>query len=154
MSPPRIALLGIMLESNAFAPPATEADFRRHYYREGEALLEDARAPVSAMPREMAAFLRAMDATGPWEPVPLLFANNPPWGPAEWPFIASMAPMRSRQPAMKGHSAGPQGGLLAKRSGTGSHGPVASIACTKAAISRGMAETGARASSSSASPSR
>ncbi|MYE59002.1 MAG: M81 family metallopeptidase [Alphaproteobacteria bacterium] len=88
MSPPRIALLGIMLESNAFAPPATEADFRRHYYREGEALLEDARAPVSAMPREMAAFVQAMDATGPWEPVPLLFANNPPWGPAEWPFIA------------------------------------------------------------------
>ena len=91
MSPPRIALLGIMLESNAFAPPATEADFRRHYYREGEALLEDARAPVSAMPREMAAFVQAMDATGPWEPVPLLFANNPPWArpngpssPAAW----------------------------------------------------------------------
>ncbi|MCY3982014.1 MAG: M81 family metallopeptidase [Alphaproteobacteria bacterium] len=88
MSPPRIALLGIMLESNAFAPPATEADFRRHYYREGEALLADARAPVSAMPPEMASFVQAMDMTGPWEPVPLLFANNPPWGPAEWSFIA------------------------------------------------------------------
>ena len=88
MSAPRIALLGIMLESNAFAPPATEADFRRHYYREGEDILTEARAPVSAMPAEMAAFVQAMDVTGPWEPVPLLFANNPPWGPAEWPFIA------------------------------------------------------------------
>ena len=88
MNPPRIALLGIMLESNAFAPPTTEADFRRHYYREAGELLADARAEISAMPAEMAAFVQAMDATGPWEPVPLLFANNPPWGPAEWSFIA------------------------------------------------------------------
>ncbi len=88
MSAPRIALLGIMLESNAFAPPATEADFHRNYYREGDALLADARAEISAMPAEMAAFVQAMDATGPWTPVPLLFTNTPPWGPAEWPFIA------------------------------------------------------------------
>ena len=74
--------------------------------------------------------------------------------PSTGPDSASIASIRSRQPAMKGHSAGPQGGLLANSSGTGSHGPVASIACTKAAISRGMAETGARASASSASPSR
>ena len=58
MKPPRVALLGIMLESNAFAPPTTEADFRRHYYREGDDLLKDARAEVSAMPAEMAAFVR------------------------------------------------------------------------------------------------
>ncbi|MCY4593099.1 MAG: M81 family metallopeptidase [Alphaproteobacteria bacterium] len=88
MNRPRIALLGIMLESNAFAPVATRDDFHRHYYREGEALLEEARAPVSAIPTEMAAFVQAMDVTGPWEPVPLLFANTPPWGPADWTFIA------------------------------------------------------------------
>jgi len=85
---PRIALLGIMLESNAFAPVATEADFRANYYREGQAIVDEARAEVSALPREMAAFVQAMDATGPWQPVPLVFANNPPWGPADWGFIA------------------------------------------------------------------
>ena len=87
MADPRIALLGIILESNAFAPVATEADFRRHYYREGQALLDDARSPVSAIPAEMAAFVQAMDVTGAWEPVPLLLTGNPPWGPADWTFI-------------------------------------------------------------------
>ena len=87
-NPPRIALMGIMLESNAFAPVATEEDFRNNYYREGQAIVEESRAPVSSMPREMAAFVQAMDVTGPWQPVPLLFANTPPWGPADWGFIA------------------------------------------------------------------
>ena len=87
-NPPRIALMGIMLESNAFAPVATEEDFRNNYYREGEAIVEESRAAVSSMPREMAAFVQAMDVTGPWQPVPLLFANTPPWGPADWGFIA------------------------------------------------------------------
>ena len=84
-----------------FAPPTTEADFRRHYYREAGELLADARAEVSAMPAEMAAFVQAMDATGPWEPVPLVFANNPPWGPAEWSFIAGCL---ERMAAMAGRS--------------------------------------------------
>lgn len=84
---PRIALMGIMLESNAFAPVATEADFRSNYYREGEAIVEESRAVLSAMPREMAAFVQAMDVTGPWAPLGLVFANNPPWGPAEWGFV-------------------------------------------------------------------
>jgi len=65
----------------------TEADFRRHGYLEGDEIVLEARKPVSAIARELAAFVQAMDATGAWEPVPLLFANNPPWGPADWGFI-------------------------------------------------------------------
>jgi len=84
---PKVALLGLMLESNAFAPVATEADFRGHYYREGQAIVEEARAEVSAMPREMAAFVAAMDVTGPWQPLGLVFANNPPSGPADGDFV-------------------------------------------------------------------
>lgn len=87
MATPRIALTGIMLESNAFAPVATEADFRGHYYREGQAIVDESRAEISQMPREMAAFVQAMDVTGPWQPLGLVFANNPPWGPAEWGFV-------------------------------------------------------------------
>ena len=37
---PRVALAGIVLESNAFAPVAGEEDFRSRYYFEGESLLE------------------------------------------------------------------------------------------------------------------
>lgn len=85
--PPRIALLGLVLESNAFAPVATESDFRARTYVEGEALLEAARAPVSSLPTEMSAFVRAMDATGPWEPLPVILTGCPPWGPVDHAFF-------------------------------------------------------------------
>jgi len=85
---PRVALLGVLLESNAFAPPATEEDFRRHLFLEGDAIVDQARQPVSALPREMAAFVQTMDATGPWQPVPLLLTGCPPWGPIEAGFLA------------------------------------------------------------------
>ena len=80
---PRIGLCGIALESNAFSPVTTEADFRSAIHIEGADLLAEARKPVSHISSEMSAFVQAMDATGPWEPVPLLLAANPPWGPAE-----------------------------------------------------------------------
>lgn len=35
------------------------------------------------MPMEAAAFVKAMDATGPWEPVPILIAGSFPAGPIE-----------------------------------------------------------------------
>ena len=80
---PRIGLCGIALESNSFSPVTTEADFRSAIHIEGAALLAEARKPVSNISAEMSAFVQAMDATGPWKPVPLLLAANPPWGPAE-----------------------------------------------------------------------
>lgn len=86
--PKRVALLGMALESNAFAPPATEADFRTRFYFEGDEILEEARKKHSVMPMEMSAFVRAMDATGPWEPVPVVLTGCQPSGPVEHAFFA------------------------------------------------------------------
>ena len=80
---PRIALLGLALESNRWSKPATEADFRAACWLEGEAMLVEARAPAPAMPMEAAGFIRALDATGEWVPVPILLAATYPAGPIE-----------------------------------------------------------------------
>jgi microcystin degradation protein MlrC len=69
---PRVALAGMVLESNSFAPVTTEEDFRSRYYLEGGEILDQAAREHSVMPMEMTAFVRAMRATGPWEPVPLV----------------------------------------------------------------------------------
>ncbi len=84
---PRVALAGIILESNAFAPPATEADFREKLYLEGPALLAEARRSPSLAPREVSAFVQAMDETGDWQPVPALLTACPPKGPIEAGFF-------------------------------------------------------------------
>ena len=84
---PRVALAGIILESNAFAPPARAADFREKLYLEGAALLAEARRAPSLAPGEVSAFLRAMDETGPWQPVPCLLTACPPKGPVEAGFF-------------------------------------------------------------------
>ena len=86
-SGPRVALAGIILESNAFAPAAAEADFREKLYLEGPELLAEARREPSLAPREVSAFVRAMDETGPWQPVPGLLTACPPKGPIEAGFF-------------------------------------------------------------------
>jgi len=92
---PRIAILGIHLESNAFAPVTTGEDFRAACYLEGEAMLVEAAKPAPAMPAEIPGFVAAMDASGPWEPVPILITGTEPGGPAEQGFIdATLARMR------------------------------------------------------------
>ena len=85
--PPRVALCGISLESNAFSPVAGEADFRALCYLEGEDLLAAARGEASTVAMEMPGFVGAMDVTGPWEPVPLLFTASHPWGPVRQDFF-------------------------------------------------------------------
>jgi microcystin degradation protein MlrC len=87
MKNPKIGLVGIALESNAFAPVATAADFRNAIYIEGEEIIDRARAPVAAIQKELSGFVGAMDATGRWQPVPLLDAVCPPWGPVEQEFF-------------------------------------------------------------------
>jgi microcystin degradation protein MlrC len=79
---PRIAVLGLHLEANAFAPPTTAADFRQLCWEEGEAITRLARE-VSHLPAEVPGFYARMDATGPWTPVPLIMISAPPGGPIE-----------------------------------------------------------------------
>ena len=82
---PRVALMGMILESNRYAQPATQADFDSLTWLQGDALLAEARAETPTLAKEFSAFVRAMDATGAWTPVPLLLAACHPHGPVEQP---------------------------------------------------------------------
>jgi microcystin degradation protein MlrC len=83
----RIALLGLHLESNAFAPVAVEGDFRSLCYLEGDAILAEARKPAPAMPAELPAFMAEMDQAGPWQPVPIVVTACEPAGPIDHGFL-------------------------------------------------------------------
>ena len=87
VSAPRVALLGFMLESNAFAPVAGETDFRSRCYLEGDVIVEEARKPVSSVHMETSGFVRAMDATGPWLPAPIIVTDCEPAGPVDHEFF-------------------------------------------------------------------
>ncbi len=94
---PRIAILGIHLEANAFAPVTTGADFRESCYFEGDAMLAEAALPAPAMPAEIPGFIAAMNDTGAWQPVPILITSCEPGRPAEQAFIdETLARMRQR----------------------------------------------------------
>lgn len=81
MITPRIALLGAILESNRYAKPAEEEDFRALTWLTGASLMAEAREKNPKLAPEFAAFVRAMDATGDWTPVPCLLAASHPAGP-------------------------------------------------------------------------
>ena len=80
MSRPRVAIIGVILESNRQAVPAREDDFRTLYWLEGQEIMDQARSGETALATEACAFVKAMDATGPWEPVPILLAGSHPAG--------------------------------------------------------------------------
>lgn len=83
MSKPRIGILGVILESNRASAVATREDFESLYVLEGNAIIEAARAKDSVIAPEASAFVGMMDATGEWEPVPLLLAACHPHGPID-----------------------------------------------------------------------
>jgi microcystin degradation protein MlrC len=91
---PRVAVLGFHLESNAFAPPSEERHFRSLCYVEGDDITNAARAAVSALPAEIAAFYGEM---GSWTPVPIIVTACEPGGPVEQGFFQrTLAAMRER----------------------------------------------------------
>ncbi|MCH8952618.1 MAG: M81 family metallopeptidase [Proteobacteria bacterium] len=83
MNSPRVALMGMILESNRYSKPASRADFESLTWMGGNALMAEARGDAPSLAQEFAAFVRAMDATGPWTPVPVLLAASHPHGPVE-----------------------------------------------------------------------
>ncbi len=84
---PRIALLGFSIECNRFAPVATEADFSTRTLLSGQAMLDEARSSAPPMLGELPGFLAAMDAAGPWQPLPILLAMAEPNGPVDQAFF-------------------------------------------------------------------
>jgi len=93
---PRVAVLGLHLEANDFAPPTAREDFERQCLARGEAITRLARAPNPPLPAEIPAFYRRMDETGGWTPCPVLIAAAPPGGPIEQAlFLDFLDAMRS-----------------------------------------------------------
>ncbi|MDF1586683.1 M81 family metallopeptidase [Marinimicrococcus flavescens] len=87
MTGPRIALMGFMLETNGFAPVATEEEFREKLWMEGEELLADIRGEGSRDPGGLCGFAASMDGAGPWTPVPLVITSASASGPADQDFF-------------------------------------------------------------------
>ena len=83
MTTPRVAILGVILESNRLSPTATAQDFASLYELEGEAIISAARAETPVIAPEAVAFVATMDATGPWQPAPILLAACHPHGPID-----------------------------------------------------------------------
>jgi microcystin degradation protein MlrC len=98
----RIAILGLHLESNAFAPTTTEADFRSLCYLEGEAIMVEARKPAPAMPAEVPGFAAVMDGHGPWQAAPIIVAAAEPGGPIEHGFFLRLIEDMRRRLAAAG----------------------------------------------------
>ena len=77
----RFAILGVSLESNAFAPIATQADFKQRLFLHGDAIVDEARQSVGRIAMEVTGFVQTMDAIGNWQPVPIVYTECEPAGP-------------------------------------------------------------------------
>jgi microcystin degradation protein MlrC len=87
---PKIAILGLAIECNRFAPPSTRSDFESRALLRGQALIDEARRRAPGMTPEIPAFVRAMDSRIIWEPVPILWANAESGGPMEHAFFSEL----------------------------------------------------------------
>lgn len=80
---PRIAVLGLHLESNRFAPPTTREDFNLRSWLEGEEILADAARPAPRQPPEVPAFLAEIRKRCDPEILPIIVAGAEPGGPLD-----------------------------------------------------------------------
>ena len=85
-SPKRVALLGLMLESNRFAPATTREDFLARLYLAGPELVSELNKTESAVMSEMLGFAQDMAANADWQPVPILVGRVEAGGPIEHSF--------------------------------------------------------------------
>ena len=83
----RVAILGLMLESNRFAPVITEEDYLKRVYLAGDEILADLYSSDPKLPTEIRGFASAMDANGPWEAVPILVGLVEAGGPLDHAFF-------------------------------------------------------------------
>jgi microcystin degradation protein MlrC len=120
---PRIALLGFSIECNRFAPMATEADFRTRTLIGGPDLLAEARSAAPRMLGELPGFVAAMDAAGPWQPVPSLLAMAEPNGPVEQAFFDRLMQRWEADLTAAGHLDGVYVVLHGAGLTTGDHDP-------------------------------
>jgi len=80
---PRVAILGLMLESNRFAPIVTLDDYLNRVYLAGEEILTDIKSTNPKLPAEIRGFFSNMDEHNGWQPVPILVGLVEAGGPLE-----------------------------------------------------------------------
>lgn len=94
---PKIAILGIHLESNRFAPSVCRPDFEEKCLVYGEDLLTDSRGAHPRACGTLSGFVREMDKICDWTPAPLVYADVGAAGPIEHEFFLELREeMRSR----------------------------------------------------------
>jgi len=94
---PKIAILGIHLESNRFAPPVLRPDFAEKFLAYDDELLTDSRGAHPRACGTLTGFVREMDRLGPWIPAPLVYADGGAAGPIDHDFFLELKEeMRTR----------------------------------------------------------
>jgi len=81
--PIRIAVLSLRFASQRGAPPMLAADMPKPWIIAGADFAAAARGASQAVPNAIAGLFRAMDATGPWDAVPILGAEAGSGGPLD-----------------------------------------------------------------------
>lgn len=84
---PRIAVLGFAIECNRFSPIATAQDFEDDVDIRGNRIVVEGRSPAAITLPDLPGFFTAMDASGPWTPVPIRVSQAQPNGPVEESFF-------------------------------------------------------------------
>ncbi|MBN9307950.1 M81 family metallopeptidase [Devosia sp.] len=93
----RVALLGLMLESNSFAPVTGRDDFLKRLYVAGEEFRAELNRSESKVPAELLSFCATMNSTIEWEPVPILIGLVEAGGPIDHEFFEEvLVEMRAR----------------------------------------------------------
>lgn len=96
-SPARVAILGLMLESNSFAPVTTENDFLDRVYLAGDEILADLKSSDPMLPAELRGFCNELDRRTDWLLVPVLMGLVEAGGPLDHRFFSlAFDEMRSR----------------------------------------------------------
>jgi microcystin degradation protein MlrC len=80
---PKVALLGLILESNRFARPAQREDFLSLTCLRAKSLIDEANASNPSLAIEFASFVKTMNASGEWEPYPIILMASRPLGPIQ-----------------------------------------------------------------------
>lgn len=83
----RVAMLGLMLESNSFAPVTGRDDFLNRLYVAGDEFRDELNRPESKIPAELLSFRTEMDARVEWDPIPILIGLVEAGGPMDHAFF-------------------------------------------------------------------
>jgi microcystin degradation protein MlrC len=97
LMPKRVALLGLMLESNRLAPTTTRDDFLACLYLAGAEIAPELDKSETAVMSEMLGFAQDMSTATNWQPVPILVGRVEAGGPIDHAFYRdTIEAMRSR----------------------------------------------------------